>query len=92
MKKKSGYFSDYSLYEHLRQQLNMIPAINSLPVKCAAEQSSFKMAHYTLHPALIQQDRKDLPLSTDSDNESVFTQTVKGIVRSFVFINWKDHA
>lgn len=92
MKNKSVYSNDRRFYEQLRHQFGILPKIDSFPATSATEQSGIYRAAFTLEPAFMRAESGNSPEVNTIGEEGSLLETVKGVVRSFVFFNWKDHA
>jgi hypothetical protein len=91
MKNKSVYSNDSRLFEQLRHQFGILPRIDSFPATSVTEQSGICRAAFTSGPASMHAETGNNPV-LNPVGDGTLLKTVKGIVRSVVFFNWKDHA
>lgn len=92
MKNETPHSNKSVFFEQVRQQAGSFPMNGSFPANPVAKKPDSRCTLFTYQPAMMQPVTGNCNVANLTLEESSFLQAMAGIVRSFVFFDWKDHA
>lgn len=92
MKNKADHSNNSGVYEQVRQQIGILPKTISIQATRTEDQPGMYRPVYSLHSSRTNVESGNSHVVNLACIDDLLLQTVKGVVRSVIFFNWKDHA